>query len=160
MTQDRDEAAAVDIERFQEILDAYGADSSAWPDDERQAAEAFAEEDAAGRAALAEAVALDELLGAAPSIQPSAALRRRVLEAAPEPRRSWLEVLDRWTVSLWPFTPRWQPAAALAAAAALGVVIGASSPDGTLTTEPIEIAEVAFDDIDAEDSADEWGELP
>ena len=159
MMQDREKPAAMALERFETLIDAYGADADLWPDDERDSALALLEQSDRAQRLVAEAAELDEILNQAPAVEPSAALRQRVLDAAPDRRRSWLERLDSWTTSLWPFSPRWQPALALGAAAAFGIVIGASSPEGELVSDPMEVAELAFD-IDYDADADEWSELP
>jgi hypothetical protein len=159
MTQDDNKPAAMALDRFEEMVDAYGADSSAWPDDERSAAMALLERSEQAQRLVDEAAELDALLDEAPSIAPSPSLRRRVLESAPKRRRPWLERVDSWTAQLWPFTPRWQPVSVLAAAAVLGVFIGVSSPDSTAASEPVEIAELAFYP-DVDEVSDDWSELP
>lgn len=61
--------------RFEHLLEAYGADFSRWPADERAAAEAFARAHAAEIAApLAEARALDALLDTARTELPDTSL--------------------------------------------------------------------------------------
>jgi hypothetical protein len=111
-------------ERFFQILEAYGADPARWPDDERAAAEAFAQSHRDQVAAeLREAAALDAcLVGAA--AEPSDLLERRILKAFPAgPAR--------------PEAPRWQIPAAAAAALVLGAFIGFAS--GALTaSDPVE----------------------
>ena len=106
-------------ERFLALVAAYGADARRWPEAERAAAQAFAAADPRASAALAEADAVDALLQASCVIQPSMALRDRViasavgagLKAGREGRR-WL---DRVVITL---------GAGWAAAACAGVVAG------------------------------------
>lgn len=52
------------IEAFSRLLDAYGADKKRWPEDARTEAEALIARDPAARRLLAEAQALDNVLGA------------------------------------------------------------------------------------------------
>ncbi|HYD89203.1 MAG TPA: hypothetical protein VEA80_17120 [Vitreimonas sp.] len=100
----------MDRARFEQLLEAYGADFARWPATERVAGERFAEEHAAALAAgLRDAGALDAALSSAPAARGDLAdLSARVLAQAPRPaqgfgaRASW----------------------ALAACALLGVVIG------------------------------------
>lgn len=139
-----DESTVMDLERFEVLLDAYGAEPDRWPDDERAPAAALLERSEAARALLEGAAELDALLGEVPDEAPSAQLRRQVLAAAPAPPQSWLERLDRLTERLWPFTPRWQPASALVAAAILGLVAGAQLPDAGVESETVDVAELAF----------------
>ena len=55
---------ATHLERFTEMIDAYGAEPRRWPAAERSAALAFASADAAAAALLRDAAALDALLDA------------------------------------------------------------------------------------------------
>lgn len=100
-------------ERFDALLDAFGADLRRWPADERAAAEAFAtqhDEEIAG--SMGAARALDGVLdGACAAEPPSSALTSRILAAAP-PVRVRAQVFDR--------RAGW----ALAACALLGVMLG------------------------------------
>lgn len=166
MTQDRDDGAAVDLDRLRALVEAYGGDAGAWPEQDRSAAVALMAESDEAQRWQAEAAELDRLLGEAPSLEPSAALRRSVLAKAPRPQATWLERLDRWTTWLWPFTPRWQPAAGLVAATVLGLFVGASYPEAVDVTaaneaaEPLELSELAFEVGIEPDVDDEFGERP
>jgi hypothetical protein len=102
----------MDRQRFLTIVEAYGAEPRRWPASERDAALALASADAEAAAALAEAQALEAVLDANVPPQPSAATRRRILEAAPRRRRSALDL--GW----------WISGAGLAAAGVAGVVFG------------------------------------
>lgn len=74
-------------ERFEQLLEAYGADMGRWPAEERAAGEAFAAAQGADAAdALRAARALDAALDGAASADPSPALASRILAAAPRPR--------------------------------------------------------------------------
>jgi ferric-dicitrate binding protein FerR (iron transport regulator) len=102
----------MDGQRFLSIVEAYGAEPRRWPAAEREAAEAFARTDPEAAGALAEAAALEAVLDASVPPQPSAATRRRILEAAPRRRRSAMDL--GW----------WISGAGLAAAGVAGVVFG------------------------------------
>lgn len=108
------------IERFAELVDAYGADPLRWPEAERLAAQGLAARDPRANALLAEAEALDALFDAAPVEAPSAALMARVLTRRPRPSL-WRE--------LFPNTGVWKPAAGFAMALALGVGIQSAAAD-------------------------------
>ena len=79
-------------ERFVHMLEAYGASSAHWPDDERLAAEALlvapGEAGITARAALRTAAALDAALDADPSIAPDADFLRQIVASAglPQPQ--------------------------------------------------------------------------
>ena len=101
-------------DRFFTIVEAYGAEPRRWPAAERVDALAFAEADVEAFARLREAGILDGVLDESRPLAPSAALRRRVVEAGPRPRRRTSPL--RW----------FAPGAGLAAAGVAGLVFGAS----------------------------------
>ena len=105
-------------ERLGALLDAYGGDLRRWPEPSRLAASALIARDPAARLLLDQALALDALLDQAPMPLPSRALRTRLIERAAPP--VWRQSL----AALWPFGPAWQPAAAFALVAALGIALG------------------------------------
>lgn len=79
------------LDRLTEILDAYGADPNRWPAAERADALALVAVSPDARDLVAAAARLDAVLDALPPAQaPSAALRARIVAAAParsRPRR-------------------------------------------------------------------------
>lgn len=105
----------MNAERFKILAEAYGADLDRWPADDREAATAFLDEDADAPVWLADAEGLDRLLDLAPSPAPSAMLREEIIASA-----------SRAHKVAWPRAPRWLSGAGLAAACALGIVVGAS----------------------------------
>ena len=113
----------MDLARLAEILDAYGADPRRWPADEHAAVEALIAGSPEAATMREDAAALDMLMDLSTAPAPSPELMARVL-AAREPADA-----DGWLSFLWPFGPVWQPASAMAAAAVLGIVIGAAAPD-------------------------------
>lgn len=133
--------------RFEQIVAAYGARPAQWPEEERDAAVAFAETSAQARALLAEESRLDLMLDDAPAIEPSRSLRDRILQAAPRPVVSLAERLDRWASGLWPFGRSWQPAAVLATAAALGIAAGWLVPSSETEADTADVASLTLDDI-------------
>ncbi|MBW2452916.1 MAG: hypothetical protein JRI68_00300 [Deltaproteobacteria bacterium] len=159
MNKTPDRSAPMSLERFEDLLDVYGASPDRWPADERDGGLALLADDAHAQQLVATAQALDDLLDAAPSEEPSAALRSRVLAAAPERPLTWRARLDQFTAQLWPFTPRWQPATGLAAAALLGIVVGTAVPETAAASEPVDVAELAFGSETDWQSAEE-SELP
>lgn len=101
------------LERFEQLLDAYGADPRRWPQAERAAAEALLAGSADARARVEAAAELDGLLGLTTTIEPSDLLRQRVLRAAPKGGAA----ISRFG---------WFSGAGWAAAAAAGVLVGVS----------------------------------
>lgn len=105
-------------ERFARIVDAYGANPSRWPIDERAAAKEFAKAHPdEARARLSEAAALDMFLAADIAEPASRSLQRRIIASANAPGRRPLRAARpaRW----------WLPGAAIAGAGVAGLVAGA-----------------------------------
>ena len=157
--------------RFADLLDAYGAEPARWPAAERDAALTLLARDAAARRAQAQAASLDALLDRAPVAPQSAALQARVLAAAPTAAdrqhspvsppmanraspRSWLGAIGHLVARLTPAPGSWQPAAAMAAALVLGLIVGYTVPptgsDGLVDSQNLDIiAFGTFADFDA-----------
>lgn len=105
----------MNAERFQTLAGAYGGDLLRWPSSEQAAARAFMATDGRSTDWLAEAAALDTLLGVVPERHQNDLLRERIIRSAPTPA---------------PVAPRrtaWVSWAGLAAACAAGVIAGAHS---------------------------------
>lgn len=102
----------VGLERFEQIIDAYGAEPARWPEAERLQAEALLADNAEARAMVRRAEEIDAWLNAASSHAPSDLLARRVLKAAPGARGGGVF--------------GWASATGWAAAAAAGLVLGLS----------------------------------
>jgi hypothetical protein len=117
------------------LVDAYGGDPARWPSGEREAAVALLSGDRELARAADEARHLDLMLDSLPVPQPSPALRV-ALKEIPERGTPWLEMLAGW-IGLW------RPAAGLAAAAVLGIVIGAANPELPLPGFDAEITTAA-----------------
>lgn len=116
----------MDMARFGEIVEAYGADPGRWPPDERAAAESLLAGSDEARQLNADAAALDTLMNLSSAPTPSPELTAQVLAAAG--RRRWRDEL----VALWPFETIWRPASGFAMAAAVGIVLGAAIPEAIL----------------------------
>ncbi|MEQ8585911.1 MAG: hypothetical protein RLO01_01985 [Thalassobaculaceae bacterium] len=108
-------------ERVLALIEAYGGDPARWPAAEREAAVARLSGDSELARAADDARLLDLTLDALPRPCPNPALRVRLNEI-PEPGTGLIELIAGW-LGLW------RPAAGLAAAAALGIAIGAANPD-------------------------------
>jgi hypothetical protein len=121
------EGRAMDRERFDTLLEAYGADFTRWPANERAAGAAFAAQHAAEVGEAIEAArALDASLNAARGVVGDlSALSARIMAAAPRRKPGF----DRRAVF------------ALAACAVFGVLIGYG---GGLLTPPSEADEAYF----------------
>jgi hypothetical protein len=109
----------MEISRFRQIIAAYGADPKRWPEAERTAALVLFDDSPEAQAMCRVAGDLDAVLAASPLPQSSPELIAAVLTDAGAAQ--WWQRLQ----ALWPFGPLWQPAVSLAAAAILGIVVGA-----------------------------------
>jgi len=121
-------------ERFTTLAQAYGADLSRWPAEERDAAVEFL---AANPGALEEEAALDALLDLAPAASLSPDLASRLAYGAPRGRPQRLGRPQAW-----------MSGAGLAAACVLGLAFGASLPAHILvdpSTEALVETQTAFD---------------
>ncbi len=150
-------------DRLDEVLAAYGAAPSRWPEEEREAAEGLIARSAPARAALAEAAHLDRLLDAAPPPPATDALAARLRDLMPAPAEA----------TVLPFVPRpaasrrpWHAtgfarAAVVALALVGGVGIGLAMPEfgGTNPTVPQETVADAESDggtsVAAQDAAND-----
>ena len=100
----------VGLKRFEQIIDAYGADPGRWPEAERAEAEALLAASSEARALRDQAARLDAWLDQATTPEVSELTTRRILKRAPGSSR----VLG------------WGSGAGWAAAAAAGIVLGLS----------------------------------
>jgi hypothetical protein len=109
--------------RFFELLSAYGADISRWPEAERFQAEQLMRTGPHRLRDLWESErAFDRLLAIDAVATPSVGLESRILAAAPSSRPQRVTAAGRG-VSL----PRWATGGALAASLLLGVLVGYSA---------------------------------
>lgn len=119
----------VGLKRFEQIIDAYGADPMRWPEAERTQTEAFMAGSTEAQSLVEDARALDGWLDAGASHAPSDLLQHRVLKAAPRPHGGVFG---------------WASGAGWAAAAAAGLVLGLSlGQQMSLTTQADQALEQA-----------------
>lgn len=121
--------------RLIELIEAWGADATAYPESERDAAKALLMKAPERFAAeLKAARDMDALLGGMPDVMPSPALTAALIDSAPRARtqrRSWFAAM-----------PRWSAVGALASLA-IGLAIGL----GTTQTAPTNTTEEAVDTL-------------
>lgn len=123
-------------QRFEQLLDAYGADPDRWPEAERAAALDWCRDNPGAQNALDMASELDGLIApAALSPRPSDMLMARLARAVPAPA-----MFDDWKH------------VAAAAALALAVGIGGGYFGGAFVpaSESDDFYEIAFDGLDSE----------
>lgn len=119
----------MNVQRVLDLIDAYGADMNAFPEDERDAARALVE---GSPALFAEALDAARLLDAAllqvPEITPSDDLMARLIASGPKPQAERINILGRLRDILLPQGSRWPMAAGLASLA-IGALVGLNLPN-------------------------------
>jgi predicted anti-sigma-YlaC factor YlaD len=115
----KDAAVPMTLDRFSQLLDAYGAEPSRWPAHERAIGELLVAGDARARALQNTASMLDAHLDAFEVAEPSAHLQARILEIPirHQPQRARFRLAG------------WQLAALALVPCALGFVSGALTSD-------------------------------
>jgi len=106
----------MDQDKFDQLVDAYGAAPWRWPEGERDAATRFAQESVAAAEKLARARMLDDALDVWDEAGAPAALREQIVKSAPG-----------WRIPVFRRPRFWWASAGLATACALGVVVGAAA---------------------------------
>ena len=140
MTQSATPLGSIDIQRFEQLLQSYGANADRWPTTERDAALALVQASSDARRLFDETVQLDGILDLAASPEPTAALAARIVAAA-EPAPAWREWLAGIAAEIWPFGRQWQAAAILASAAILGLALGTVPLPSTVAENELPIIE-------------------
>jgi anti-sigma factor RsiW len=110
----------MNVDELRDRLDHLGAEISAWPDQDRAAAEHLLASDPAARACLGAAQRVDDLISRAmrPGASTISEAADRVLRALPQPLPRQRHFPLWWA---WP--------AALVGVAALGIMLGLLGPD-------------------------------
>jgi hypothetical protein len=112
--------SSMQLARFTEVLDTYGADPQRWPAADRDAALALLADSQVARAQQQEAALLDAALDAYAVAAPAAALRQTIIASAAPARRTWRQSL----ADLWRELGGWHLAApAFAASLTLGALL-------------------------------------
>lgn len=150
MTND---APMMTLDRFAQLISAYGADAGRWPNDERAGAHALLAHSAEAQAMLETERALDVLLDAVPPPQPSASLQARIMAGVParapaaaaRPAETGLRGVFAGAVgAVMPEV--WRPASVFGMAAVLGIVLGLNMM-GPLSRAMTTAAITAQDDV-------------
>jgi anti-sigma-K factor RskA len=119
----------VQLKRFHRLVDINGPEIGRWPAGRQRAARRLLARDPAARAVLDSAHRLGDLLTRVPA--PPAVDAARITAALT--RLPAQQTPSYWTapIALWDLLPRWPRAAALAAMAAFGILVGLTDLDGT-----------------------------
>ncbi|MCC3304186.1 hypothetical protein [Sneathiella sp. HT1-7] len=113
-----------ELERFKAVVETYGAEVKAWPLEDLPMMERLLASSDVARSLLRQEQKFDQLLqDLSLPAHHSSDLLGRVLVSAEEVNPGPL------LKSLWPFGSIWQPAAGMAMAACLGILLGFTSPN-------------------------------
>ena len=141
----------MNMERLTALIDAYGSDPHRWPEHEREAALALLATSETAQAKLREAATLDALLAVRlPEIEPSAALRARIL-AQTKPyqlaKSNWRAQIAEALAQLFPRGRATPQFAALALALAVGIGAGLANVDLAADGDLISLQLAAADPV-------------
>lgn len=136
-------------DRVLELIEAYGAESGAWPEAERGAAtKLLADTPEQFASALADARALDQLFLSEQMPEPSPALSEAILAAAPASSRARKSTFGSLSSLIFPQGVRW-PAGAALASLLMGLVGGYSYASTGMGYDQADAAYYAAFDLDS-----------
>ncbi|MZR30017.1 hypothetical protein [Sneathiella litorea] len=133
------EILSAELERFKEVVEAYGAREEAWPVKDVQMMKRLQASSDVARSLLRQEQKFDQLLDdlAQPATYSSDLLGRVLVSSEDINPGPFLK-------SLWPFGSIWQPAAGMAMAACLGILLGFSSPNIIDNSDEYALTETFF----------------
>lgn len=138
------------IERFTQLVRAYGAEAALWPAGEREAATQFLANSAEARLVVEQELRLDSIMSRSRLPAQSGALLDRIVEnATAQPQGRRIPAARGWFSVNLGFGQLWHQAAGLAACALLGFFVGSS---GIIDLSPndaaeFEVSAMATDDL-------------
>ena len=131
------------IQRFEQLVRAFGANPELWPAGEREAAELLLASSAEARRVMEQELRLDVILARSPEPALGSALLDRIVAnamAQPQVRSAPKAAPRRWFSMDLGFGRLWHQAAGLAACALLGFIIGSA---GLLDVSPSDAGELS-----------------
>jgi hypothetical protein len=146
----------MNMDRFADILAAYGGNATRWPVEERPGAEQLLGQSDVAQGMLAGETTLDQMLDLVPQPAPASdALHARILDIAyKRPAAAYANAAASgegfWgrLKAVWDASGALRPAgAALAASLMLGVVFGGMVGPASARPEPVDIVELALLDL-------------
>lgn len=145
----------LDLQRFQEWLDVYGAELDRWPASLQAEGRTYLAESEDARRMWEASSFLEAQLAALPPLEPSAELLRSVREI---PLRHPRPAGEGW-LAWWPWGSVFKTGAALAAAALMGLVAGSVSENLDLPLAGLTEDGWGYDAPWTEQEAEELSEL-
>jgi hypothetical protein len=134
------------LDRFRELLDAYGAEPGRWPANERGPAAMLLAQDMEAARLLEQAAAIDAMLDRATFAPPVIDAERLIASITAEPQRT-AQIVTLRPVRRPSAGGFWLKVASLAAAAAIGFLVGVSQLTGlgdpATPTSGVELADIS-----------------
>ena len=135
------------LDRFRELLDAYGAEPGRWPANERGPAEMLLTQNTEAARLRSQAAAIDKLLDRAMLAPPVIDAERLIADITAEPQHT-AEIVTLRPARRPSAGGFWLKVASLAAAAAIGFLVGVSQLTGlggdpTTPTSGVELADIS-----------------
>ena len=135
------------LDRFRELVEAYGAEPGRWPTNERGAAEALLAQDTEAARLRGRAAALDAMLDKASLPEAAFDAERLIAAVTAEPQRT-AEIVTLRPAIKQSGSGFWLKVASLAAAAAIGFLVGVTQLGGlggdpSAPTNGLELADVS-----------------
>ena len=121
----------MNLQRFSQMLDAYGGDPRRWSEDERAAALDFLQHSEQARVLQQQALRLDQLLAVLPEVSASATLEQRIFNSMQNPVSEPLPAWQIWLQEVWERyfgDSGWRVMAACGLPLLVGVAVGLSLP--------------------------------
>jgi hypothetical protein len=136
------------LDRFRELLEAYGAEPRRWPASERVMAEQLLAGDSQARTMRAKAAGIDELLDRVTPLSPPIIDAEILIGAiTAKPQSPAAEIVTLRPARRAPASTFWLKVGSLAAAAMIGFLLGVTQlmnpGDATSPTSGLELADVS-----------------
>tara|TARA_R110001599_G_scaffold37184_10_gene115762 strand:+ start:1399 stop:1851 length:453 start_codon:yes stop_codon:yes gene_type:complete len=148
------ETLSKELARFKTVVETYGARAESWPKADLPMMQKLLASSDVARSLLRQEAKFDQLLSdkSNPIVAPSGLMGRVLMNAEDINQGSFLK-------SLWPFGSIWQPAAGMAMAACLGILLGFTSPNILENSDEYALSEPSFSGATLSDLETEYENL-
>jgi hypothetical protein len=134
------------LDRFRELMEAYGAEPGRWPANERGSAETLLAQNPEAARLRNQAMAIDALLNRATLAPPVIDAERLIADITAQPQRT-AEIVTLRPARRPSGGAFWLKVASLAAAAVIGFLVGVTQltglGDSTTSTSGVELADIS-----------------
>ncbi|MAZ04615.1 MAG: hypothetical protein CMN56_15885 [Sneathiella sp.] len=148
------ETLSRDLARFKAVVETYGARVESWPKADLHMMKRLLSSSDVARSLLRQETKFDQLLSdeSKPIVAPSGLMGRVLMNAEDINQGSFLK-------SLWPFGSIWQPAAGMAMAACIGILLGFTSPNILENSDEFALNDPSFSGATISDLESEYENL-